>query len=125
MSRAHDSSASYTKQTHTCKKIWSPEELEILRSHPELSYKELSPLLPHRTPTAIRIMRSRIGRWASAVELCQVCSDRVVWAESARAESMGLCKGCYLHEMEHRKREDARANALRQSLFKERRRKRA
>ena len=35
---------------------------------------------------------------------------------------MGLCKGCYLHEMEHRRREDKRANALRQSLLKERRR---
>lgn len=36
---------------------------------------------------------------------------------------MGLCKGCYLDEMEYREREAARSNALRQSLHKERRRR--
>ena len=44
-----------------------------------------------------------------------------MWEESWRARRMGLCKGCYLDEMEHRDRESRRANALRQSLHKERR----
>lgn len=86
-------------------------------SAPELSRS----LLPGRTPKSIRNRRSRIGRWsAAATPLCRRCDERPVWAESPRARKMGLCKGCYLDEMEHRSREDKRANALRQSLFKER-----
>lgn len=109
-------------QRHTCTK-WSEEELQTLRTHPEMTSRELSEILPGRSALAIRHMRARYGRWQAAVPICSVCGQRIVWTESARAKAMGLCKGCYLHEMEHRRREDARANALRQSLFKEKRRR--
>lgn len=83
---------------------------------------ELARLLPRHSPSAIRNRRSRKGRWSRVrTPLCSRCDERPVWTESPRARKMGLCKGCYLHEMEHRAREDARANALRQSLLKERR----
>lgn len=109
-------------QRHTCTK-WSEEELQTLRTHPEMTSRELSEILPGRSALAIRHMRARYGRWQAAIPICSVCGQRIVWTESARAKAMGLCKGCYLHEMEHRRREDARANALRQSLFKEKRRR--
>lgn len=102
---------------------WTEREDRVLLGHPEMTAEELARLLPRRSPKAIRNRRSRKGRWSkSRVPLCSRCDERPVWQESPRARSMGLCKGCYLHEMEHRSREDARANALRQSLFKERRR---
>lgn len=124
MSMKLGTSVPHTKhpQYHTNSK-WSDEELETLRTHPEMTSRELSEILPGRSALAIRHMRARRGRWQAAVPICSVCGQRVVWTESARAKSMGLCKGCYLHEMEHRRREDARANALRQSLFKEKRRR--
>ena len=109
-------------QRHTCTK-WSDEELQTLRTHPEMTSRELSEILPGRSALAIRHMRARYGRWQAAIPICSVCGQRIVWTESARAKSMGLCKGCYLHEMEHRNKESARANALRQSLFKEKRRR--
>lgn len=103
---------------------WTDEEDAALLGHPDMTAEELSrTLLPRHTTKAIRNRRYRIGRWSKAsTPLCERCDSRPVWTESARARAMGLCKGCYLHEMEHRRREDARANALRQSLFKERRR---
>lgn len=103
---------------------WTDGERAVLRAHPEMSAVELHALLPRRSPKAIRRMREREGRWsAAAAPTCRLCDRRPVWEESPRARRMGLCKGCYLDEMEHRGREDARANALRQSLFKERRRR--
>ena len=103
---------------------WTDEERAVLRAHPEMSAVELHALLPRRSPKAIRRMREREGRWsAAAAPTCRLCDRRPVWEESPRARRMGLCKGCYLAEMVHRGREAARANALRQSLFKERRRR--
>lgn len=95
----------------------------MLLGHPDMTAEELARLLPRHSPKAIRNRRSRLGRWSRVrAPLCSRCDERPVWTESPRARKMGLCKGCYLHEMEHRSREDARANALRQSLLKERRR---
>lgn len=95
----------------------------MLLGHPDMTAEELSRILPRRSPKAIRRMRSRKGRWSkSRTPLCARCDDRPVWTESPRARKMGLCKGCYLDEMEHRDREERRNNALRQSLLKERRR---
>ena len=95
----------------------------MLLGHPDMTAEELSVLIPRHSPQAIRNRRSRKGRWSKVrVPLCSRCDERPAWRESPKARAMGLCKGCYLHEMEHRRREDPRANALRQSLFKERRR---
>lgn len=118
----------YTKftQPHTkacARRRWTEKELEILSSHPDMTSTELSELLPGRTSMAVRHMRMRHGRYIPQAQLCSICTQRVVWTNSTRAKTMGLCKGCYLHEMENRDREDKRANALRQSLLKERRRK--
>lgn len=103
---------------------WTRREDEILLGHPDMTAGELAALLPGRSPEAIRHRRSRLGRWSKVrVPLCSRCDDRPVWTESPKARAMGLCKGCYLHEMEHRDREASRANALRQSLHKERHRR--
>lgn len=114
------------KETQTCKNSyirWSDAELALVRQHPELTSKELSEFLPQRTAKAIRHIRERLGRYAEHTPLCQVCGTRVVWTDSAKARRMGLCKGCFLDEMELREREAARANALRQQRLKNRRRR--
>lgn len=125
MTRPEGANAPYTKPTRLFPRArWTEDEDAILLGHPEMSATELSDsLLPGRSPKAIRRRRERIGRWGSeTAPVCRKCDARPVWEESARARRMGLCKGCYLDEMEHREREDRRANALRQSLFKERKR---
>lgn len=112
-----------TKSTQKSYERWSAEEDAVLLGHPDMTAEELARLLPRRTPDAIRKRRSRKGRWSKVrTPLCSRCDERPVWTESPRARRMGLCKGCYLHEMEHRRREEKRSNALRQSLLKERRR---
>ena len=103
---------------------WTEREDSVLLAHPDMTASELSrTVLTGRSAKAIQRRRDRIGRWSAVSKpMCARCGDRPVWSESPRARSMGLCKGCYLHEMEHRKQENRRANALRQSLFKERKR---
>lgn len=114
----------YTKTTQQKTRLpWTDEELEFLKAHPEMTSRELSEILTNRTQLSIRHKRSQIGRWSSAVKLCCVCGSRIVWAESMRARKLELCKGCYLHEMDMRTRENTHANAVRQSLFKEARRR--
>lgn len=104
---------------------WTEDEDRLLLSHPQWTAAELSEAMGGRhSPRAVECHRSRVGRWsASVAPLCRRCDERPVWEASPRARRMGLCKGCYLDEMEHREREAARSNALRQSLHKERRRR--
>ena len=102
---------------------WTEEEDRLLLSHPEWTAEEASEAMGGRhSARAVECRRSRVGRWSADVTpTCRRCDERPVWEESWRARRMGLCKGCYLDEMEHRDREARRANALRQSLHKERR----
>lgn len=104
---------------------WTEEEDRLLLEHPGWTAAELSEAMGGRhSPRAVECRRSRVGRWSAGVTpTCRRCDERPVWSESPRARRMGLCKGCYLDEMEHREREAARSNALRQSLHKERRRR--
>lgn len=124
--RRYGSNDPFTESTQQSSKRrrWTAAEERALLGHPDMSAAELSrALLRGRSPKAIQRKRDRMGRWSRArTPLCSRCDERPVWTESPKARAMGLCKGCYLHEMEHRRREDARANALRQSLLKERRR---
>lgn len=88
-----------------------------MAAHPEMTAAELSAMLPGRTAKAVRRIRERHGRRrAGTAPPCQACDSRPVWEESPRARRMGLCKGCYLDEMERRSAEDARAGALRKRL---------
>lgn len=94
-----------------------------MAAHPEMTAAELSAMLPGRTAKAVRRIRERHGRRvAGATPTCRACDARPVWEESPRARRMGLCKGCYLDEMERRSAEDARANALRKRFHDARRR---
>lgn len=83
---------------------------------------ELCRLLPGRSPQAVRYARMRFGRYNRALVpldgLCIACDSRPVWSESRHAHPMHLCKECYLEEMERRAKEEARANAQRQRIFK-------
>ena len=109
--------------TKSAYKYWSEDELNILFSHPELTAKALSELLPGRTPEAIACKRKHEGRWMHPERvLCVVCHERPIWLECGKANKMKLCKGCYLDEQEKRVAEANRHNALRQSEFKLRKR---
>ena len=86
-------------------------------AHPEMTAAELAAMLPGRTAKAVRRIRERHGRRAAGSTPAGRCCDaRPVWEESPRARRMGLCKGCYLDEMERRSAEDARAGALRKRM---------
>lgn len=94
-----------------------------MAAHPEMTAAELASILPWRTAKAVRRIRERHGRRrAGTAPPCRACDSRPVWEESPRARRMGLCKGCYLDEMERRAAEDARANALRKRIHDARRR---
>lgn len=95
-------------------RLWEPGELDEVLAHPEMTAAELASRLPGRTAKAVRRIRERHGR-GSGPAVCRLC-DRPVWAESARARRMGLCKGCYLDEMERREAEERRAGALRKRM---------
>lgn len=110
-----------TKRAHgpSSRPRWSAQELQILRAHPDMTSGQLARLLPGRTPAAVRHMRMRAGRWGQPLGgLCICCDARPVWEESARAQAMRLCKGCYIEEMGRRLDEQPAANALRQKVFK-------
>lgn len=94
---------------------WTKRELTIIAEHPEMTAKELhESLLPARSIKAIRRQRERQGRFSGApVPWCRCCDERPVWVESKRARELGLCKGCYLDEMDRRDEEAPRANARR------------
>ena len=117
------STESTQKSSRPLYRLWTPGELERVAAHPEMTAAELSAMLPGRTAKAVRRIRERHGRRvAGSTPTCRACDARPVWEESPRARRMGLCKGCYLDEMERRAAEDARANALRKRFHDARRR---
>ena len=90
---------------------WTPERVRKLQRYPDATSQEAASLLS-TTPEAVRHARSRYGRWpASPGDICGVCGERPVWAESAAARALHLCKGCWLEEKARRldeRREEAR-----------------
>ena len=103
-----------TKRTQKSKKRyerWTPERVRKLQRYPDATSQEAASLLS-TTPEAVRHARSRYGRWpASPGDICGVCGERPVWAESAAARALHLCKGCWLEEKARRldeRREEAR-----------------
>lgn len=62
----------------------------------------------------VRYIRKRYGRGWDGPGTCCLCHVRPVWAESAKARRMGLCKGCYLAEERRRAEEERESAALRQ-----------
>lgn len=103
-----------TKRTQKSKRRyerWTPERVRKLQRYPDATSQEAASLLS-TTPEAVRHARSRYGRWpASPGDICSVCGERPVWAESAAARALHLCKGCWLEEKARRldeRREEAR-----------------
>jgi len=88
-----------------------------------MSAREMGAALD-RSPSSIEGARHRFGRYpAKGENLCLVCEERVVYAESPTARRWKLCKGCYLREMRMRQSEDAEANRVRQMKFRNRHRR--
>ena len=90
-----------TKRTQKSKRRyerWTPERVRKLQRYPDATSQEAASLLS-TTPEAVRHARSRYGRCpASPGDICGVCGERPVWAESAAARALHLCKGCWLEE---------------------------
>ena len=98
-------------------------EVRYVQSHPEMTAAEIGDWLG-RTARSVEHIRERFGRAAPRRGICWACDARPVWEDSPEALKMGLCKGCYLDEMERREKEDVRDNAYRQRKFKRNRRER-
>lgn len=71
-----------------------------------------------RSASSVAHIRERYGRSRARRGICWKCDARPVWESSPEALKMGLCKGCYLDEMERREQEDVRDNAYRQRKHK-------
>lgn len=96
-------------------------EVAYIQAHPLDTAQSLGDWLG-RSASSVAHIRERYGRSAPRRGVCWSCDSRPVWEESPEALRMGLCKGCYLDEMEAREREAVRDNAYRQRKFKRRRR---
>lgn len=107
------------------KRPWSEAELAWLHAHPELTSGQAAAHLPGRTAQAVRHARMRFGRFGhdGRREVCFMCRDRPVWADSREAVSRGLCKACFLRAREQEAREEALHNRVRQVEFRARRRR--
>ena len=110
-----------TKRTQ--KRVTEHDVLYV-QSHPEMTAEEIGAWLG-RTARSVEHIRSRFGRHTPRRGICWACDSRPVWEDSPDALKMGLCKGCYLDEMERREAEEPRDNAFRQRKFKRNRRERA
>lgn len=111
-----------TKRTHKYVR-WQPYMVDVLHRHPDMEAAELAELMG-LTVESVRSARKRFGRFGKGTRgLCIVCDSRPVWAESAKAKRMGLCKGCYLTEM--RKRDEERREHAAQRQYRHRTRGRA
>ena len=113
-----------TKRTQHYKKRyerWTPERVRKLQRYPDATSQEAASLLS-TTPEAVRHARSRYGRWPSSPgDICGVCGERPVWAESAAARALHLCKGCWLEEKARRLDERREEVRLRQQELRIRR----
>lgn len=114
----------YTKRTQEKRRPWSEADLAWLHAHPELTAAQAASHLG-RTAHAVRNARMRFGRFGhdGRREVCFMCRDRPVWADSREAVSRGLCKACFLRAREQEAREEALHNRVRQVEFRARRRR--
>ena len=114
-----------TGNTRNEKRPWSEAELAWLHAHPDLTSAQAAVHLPGRTAQAVRHARMRFGRFQhdGRREVCFMCRDRPVWADSREAVARGLCKACFLRAREQEAREEALHNRVRQVEFRARRRK--
>ena len=114
-----------TRNAQNEKRPWSDAELAWLHAHPELTSGQAAAHLPGRTAQAVRHARMRFGRFGhdGRREVCFMCRDRPVWADSREAVSRGLCKACFLRAREQEAREEALHNRVRQVEFRARRRR--
>lgn len=120
-----ETNVSITERTQNKLQRWTEREIRVLHDHPTLTSCQLSAMLPGRTPLAVRLARMRFGRWPGdgRREVCFMCRDRPVWADSREAVARGLCKACFLRAREQEAREEALHNRVRQVEFRARRRK--
>lgn len=119
------SGASFSRRSYV---PWTWAESNAVRTHPEMTAKELHEIVPGHTVEAIRSFRKRSGRYApDAVPLCQRCGEHPVWEDAADARRWGLCKECALEERSYRSKHGSdlarKDNAIRQARFKDRHRR--
>ncbi len=108
--------------------IWTSHEDDLIWSHPDWTARELADVLPRHTVPAIRMHRSRIGRYRpTATPLCQRCGEHPVWTAARDGSRWGLCRQCTLDEREwrvrHRGEHERRDNAIRQAKWKRKHRR--
>ena len=93
---------------------WKLSDLRFLWDHPDWTSAEIGEAIG-RSAQSVRLQRHRSGRYRSDhVPMCSMCEERPIWTESAKAMRYGLCKGCFLDEMEMRHEDDRRYAAYRQ-----------
>lgn len=90
----------------------TPEEVAAVQALPDSTAAEVAEALG-TGEDRVRYVRKRYGR-RPVVAMCERCHVRPVWAESARARAMGLCKGCFIEEERRRAEEERESAALRQ-----------
>ena len=100
--------------TKSPKRRFSDEELAYIQAHPLDTAAEIAEALG-RSKCSVDHARSRYGRADRARMVCWKCEERPVWRESRQASEAGMCKGCWLDEVERRLAEEPRANAVRQA----------
>lgn len=92
-----------------------------LHRHPDMTAAEMASILGV-TPSAVRHARQRYGRYTTGSEkICVACDERPVWDGSRAAKRMGLCKACFLEEMDRRDAERRDADRVRQRAHRSRR----
>lgn len=100
---------------------WYSTELDALWKHPDWTAQELHEIIPRHSPTAIRSMRNRVGRYNPyAIPLCQKCGEHPVAIGDSYAKRRGLCSQCAADEHEW---EESNADTLRKQQQRVRQRR--